>query len=124
MKAKIRTITARLFATYWFLPSLMAVLAAGLSLLTVRVDQAVEGRITGLFWLYAGGPEGARILLSTVAGSMITVAGVVERPERKEAIRRQGDMIKRAGDRLVEEKLDQKEILERYRSLKRILDAD
>ena len=76
MKARIRTITSRLFATYWFLPSMMAVLAAALSLLTVRVDQAVEGRITGLFWLYAGGPEGARILLSTVAGSMITVAGV------------------------------------------------
>ncbi len=59
-------------------------------------------------------------LLETLA----TIAGVVERPERKEAIRRQGDMIKRAGDRFVAEKLDQKDNLERYRSLKRILDAD
>jgi uncharacterized membrane protein len=76
MKARIRTFTARLFATYWFLPSTMAVLAAALSLLSVRLDQALEDRMSGLAWLYAGGPEGARILLSTVAGSMITVAGV------------------------------------------------
>jgi uncharacterized membrane protein len=76
MKVKIRVITTRVFSTYWFLPSLMALLAVGLSMVTVRVDQALEGRFTGLFWLYGGGPEGARILLSTVAGSMITVAGV------------------------------------------------
>jgi uncharacterized membrane protein len=76
MKTKIRAAVSRLFSTYWFLPSLMALLAVGFSLLTVRVDQALEGRITGLFLLYGGGPEGARVLLSTVAGSMITVAGV------------------------------------------------
>jgi uncharacterized membrane protein len=76
MKVKIRAVTGRLFSTYWFLPSMMAVLAVGLSVLTVRVDQLLEDRITPLFWLYGGGPEGARILLSTVAGSMITVAGV------------------------------------------------
>jgi uncharacterized membrane protein len=76
MKSKIRTLLIRLFSTYWFLPSTMAVLAVGLSFLTVRVDQVFEDRISSLFWLYAGGPEGARILLSTVAGSMITVAGV------------------------------------------------
>jgi len=44
--------------------------------LTVRVDQSLDDHITGLFWLYSGGAEGARVLLSTVAGSMITVAGV------------------------------------------------
>jgi len=76
VKMRIRTFIAKLFATYWFLPSMMAVLAATLSVLSVRLDQALEERISGLVWLYAGGPEGARTLLSTVAGSMITVAGV------------------------------------------------
>jgi uncharacterized membrane protein len=76
MKLKIRPLLIRLFSTYWFLPSTMAVAAVGLSVLTVRADQVFEDRISPLFWLYAGGPEGARILLSSVAGSMITVAGV------------------------------------------------
>ena len=31
----------------------------------------------GLGWVYARGPEGARAILETIAGSMITVAGVV-----------------------------------------------
>ena len=33
--------------------------------------------LTGLGWVYTGGPEGARGVLSAIAGSMITVAGVV-----------------------------------------------
>jgi uncharacterized membrane protein len=55
---------------------MMAVLAMGVALLMLRADQALEHSISEPFWLYAGGPEGARILLSAVAGSMITVAGV------------------------------------------------
>lgn len=58
-------------------------------------------------------------LLETLAA----IAGVVGRPERKEAIRPQADMIKRAGDRFITEKLDHKDIMHRYRSLKKILDA-
>lgn len=76
MRTRIQMAINRLFSTYCFLPSLMALLTVGFSLLTVRVVSLLEGRFTGLFWLYKGGPEGARILLSTVAGSMITVAGV------------------------------------------------
>jgi len=76
MKQRIRSVFARLFATYWFLPSMMAVVAVGMSLGSVRLDQLLDRTTPGVFWLYAGGPDGARILLSTVAGSMITVAGV------------------------------------------------
>jgi uncharacterized membrane protein len=36
----------------------------------------VRGRFLETIWFYAGGAEGARILLSTVAVSMITIAGV------------------------------------------------
>ena len=66
----------RLHSTYWFLPSLMALGAVGLSLLLVSLDQRLETPARAAAWLYSGGPEGVRTLLSTVAGSMITIGGV------------------------------------------------
>jgi uncharacterized membrane protein len=61
----------------WFIPTLMALAAAGLSQLMLMADSAVfSGTVRSLHGIYAGGPEGARQLLATVAGSMITVAGV------------------------------------------------
>jgi uncharacterized membrane protein len=64
--------------SYWFVPTVMCALALALAFLTLHID----GRnrfdwITGLGWVYTGGAEGARSLLSTVASSVITVAGVV-----------------------------------------------
>jgi len=66
----------RLYTSYWFLPALMTACGAGLSFLTVCVDRMLADTLTGVRWLYAGGPEGARAVLQAVAGSMITVAGV------------------------------------------------
>lgn len=67
----------RLRASYWFVPTLMAMAAGTLALVMVNVDAAVGDEWIGeLDWLYANQPDGARALLSTVAGSMITVAGV------------------------------------------------
>jgi uncharacterized membrane protein len=44
---------------------------------TIAVDDARRGHtMAGLVWVYTGGPDGARVLLSTVAGSMITVAAL------------------------------------------------
>jgi uncharacterized membrane protein len=55
----------------------MAVGAVGVSVLMIQVDEALTPAFIGsLPWVYAGGPEGARAVLSTIAGSMITVAGV------------------------------------------------
>ena len=63
--------------TYWAVPSLMAVIAAGLSVAMIRIDEVLTPKFIGtLSWVYTGGPEGARAVLSTIAGSMITVAGV------------------------------------------------
>lgn len=51
-----------------------AVLAAGM----IELDRVVPGRVDRtLSFAYTGGAEGARSVLSTIAGSMITVAGVV-----------------------------------------------
>ena len=64
-------------SSYWFVPSLMAlgavVLGVGLPALDGYLGTAWMERAS---WLSANRPEGARTLLSTVAGSMIGVAGV------------------------------------------------
>ena len=64
--------------SYWFVPSLLALLGfiAGLGL--VYLDAVIGDAWLGRFeWFYGSRPDGARSLLSTVAGSTITVAGVV-----------------------------------------------
>ena len=64
--------------SYWFIPGLMAIsgLATGLGmvLLDATVGEAWLGRFE---WFYGSRPEGARAVLSTIASSTITVAGVV-----------------------------------------------
>jgi uncharacterized membrane protein len=77
VKAKILQHWDELRASYWFIPTLMALAAIVLSFVTLNADDAVGSHwIYGVSWLYADQPAGARNLLSTVAGSMITVAGV------------------------------------------------
>jgi len=60
--------------SYWFLPSLMAIGGIGLAMVALTLDQTDSIKTEALSWLYQGGPDGARALLSAVAGSMITVA--------------------------------------------------
>lgn len=63
--------------SYWFVPGLMVIGAILLSFGTISLDgyfQIEALRPIGFIW--SGGAEGARGLLQTVAGSMITVAGV------------------------------------------------
>lgn len=56
----------------------MACLAALLALLAVELDKAFSDELLKrLGWVYSGGAEGASQLLSTVAGSMIAIAGTV-----------------------------------------------
>lgn len=61
-------------SSYWFLPSLMAVAGMGLAFSMLALDQAEAVKTGELSWIYRGGPEGARGLLSAVASSMATVA--------------------------------------------------
>ncbi|MDQ6911835.1 MAG: DUF2254 domain-containing protein [Verrucomicrobiota bacterium] len=78
MKVFLSAWLERLRTSYWFIPSLLSISAVILSFVTVHVDTQVKAkwvRATG--WIWAGGPEGARNVLATIAGSTITVAGVV-----------------------------------------------
>ncbi len=77
---KTRLLVARevLHTSFWFLPAIMVVGAFVLAFALLSLDRVVASEVQRtLDWGYAGGPEGARSLLSTIAGSMITVAGVV-----------------------------------------------
>lgn len=77
MRGKILLIINELRFSYWFIPTIMAIGAILLSIATVWIDSLTGADwINDAGWLYANQPAGARALLSTIAGSMITVAGV------------------------------------------------
>ena len=74
---RLRASWEYLRGTYWAVPSAMAMAAVGLSVAMIQLDEAATaGLLDRLSWVYTGGPEGARAVLSTIAASMITVAGV------------------------------------------------
>jgi uncharacterized membrane protein len=74
---RLRASWEYLRGTYWAVPSAMSLAAVLLSLGMIQLDHAVTPRLLDrLSWVYTGGPEGARAVLSTIAASMITVAGV------------------------------------------------
>ena len=67
----------QLSSSYWFVPTVMMVGAGTLALGMVWADLKVVGEPSDTtIWLYTGGAQGARSMLSIVAGSVITVAGV------------------------------------------------
>jgi uncharacterized membrane protein len=77
VKTRLRSFNDALQASYWFIPSLMVVALCGLSVVTQELDDRygldVAANLPGIF---IGEPEGARAMLSTIAGSMITAAAV------------------------------------------------
>lgn len=65
-------------SSFWFVPSLMTGAAAAMAFATVALDRAkADEWMQILSWAYTGGAEGASAVLGTIAGSMITIAGVV-----------------------------------------------
>jgi uncharacterized membrane protein len=63
--------------SFWFLPALLTTAAIGLAAGLLTLDhRAGSDELATSLWLYAGGAEGARSLLSAVAGSIITVVGL------------------------------------------------
>jgi uncharacterized membrane protein len=77
MRARLDRLRDLLSTSFWFLPILMLFAAGALALFLIAIDQRYDPGIhSSLDWAYSGGPEGARSLLSTIAGSMITAASV------------------------------------------------
>ena len=74
MKLKPAKIWDSLHSSYWFLPTIIAIIAFALALTMVRLDRAgYYGPLEKWGWIYTGGPDGARSLLSAVASSIISV---------------------------------------------------
>ncbi|OWY63791.1 hypothetical protein B7486_51010 [cyanobacterium TDX16] len=72
---KLGKIWDSLHFSYWFLPTVMAVIAIALAFTMLSLDRAgYYGVLSEWGWLYTGGTDGAREVLSSVAGSIISVA--------------------------------------------------
>ncbi len=78
MKTRLLTIWEKLHTSFWFVPGLVVAASVALAAATIAIDREMSERaVLRLPLVYRTGVEGARALLSTVAGSMITVTGVV-----------------------------------------------
>ncbi|MGZ8191916.1 MAG: DUF2254 domain-containing protein [Methylobacter sp.] len=78
MKLQLDKIRNALADSFWFLPALMALLAAGIALGSVAIDHAMGSDwVHDMGWVWSGGAEGARSVLSVVAGSIMTVVSIV-----------------------------------------------
>ena len=76
MRTHLLFLWSTLRSAYWFIPTLMACGAIALAFGSVKLDEFVRGAVEAkLGWVYSGGPAGARAVLATIAGSIITVAG-------------------------------------------------
>jgi uncharacterized membrane protein len=77
-RVRLQEIAEDVRGSYWFVPAILALAGFSAGLLLVYVDALLGDDWLGhVEWFYGSRPEGARSLLSTVAGSTITVAGVV-----------------------------------------------
>lgn len=79
MKGRLLKYWDGLRSSFWFLPSIMTGGAAVLAFAVVAVDRArTDDSLEALGrWAYTGGAEGASSILGTIAGSMVTITGVV-----------------------------------------------
>ncbi|MEN9568478.1 MAG: hypothetical protein RLZZ69_3674 [Cyanobacteriota bacterium] len=73
---KLIKIWDSLHSSYWFLPTIFAFIAIALAFTILWLDRAgYYGPIEEWGWIYTGGTDGAREVLSAVASSTIGVAG-------------------------------------------------
>lgn len=73
---QLQTFWARTRDSLWFIPSIWVLVSGALALILIAVDSETPDFATDYPLVFGGGAEGARGLLSSIAGSMITVAGV------------------------------------------------
>lgn len=76
MVGRVRAAIRSLMQRFWALPLLFAVGATALALALTALDESLETALRVPF-LFAGGPEGARSLLSAIITSMISFTGLV-----------------------------------------------
>ena len=74
---RLRQIWSDLRSSFWFMPSVIVAASVVLAVALIETDSTGGDRwLTQWPRLFGAGPEGARQLLSTLAGSMMTVMGI------------------------------------------------
>ena len=77
MRNKLSYYWDSLRTSFWFVPTVMALLAVGLAFAAVGLDRAIKDQVEAVGVDLHGRTGGARAVLAAIAGSMITVAGTV-----------------------------------------------
>ncbi len=79
MWARLGTVWEELRTGLWFVPGGMTIAAALLALALVELDRRVlaAGEAPGFYFAFGGGVQGARGVLTTIAGSLMTVTATV-----------------------------------------------
>lgn len=78
MTVRFRHVWETLRSSYWFVPTVMTVVAGVLAIVTITLDRRIDKEVAEeIPWVFSGGPEGARAVLEVVAGSVMTTAGIV-----------------------------------------------
>ena len=74
---KFNQLWSNLRSNFWFMPSLIVLVSIALATVLIEADSAGSDRWLAQ-WprLFGAGPEGARGMMSTIAGSMMSVVGV------------------------------------------------
>jgi uncharacterized membrane protein len=78
LKLMLVRLWSAFYGSYWFIPATMAVAALCLAIGCIWIDVVWNEAYwpKALRWLLLTQPDGARAVLQTIAGSMVTVAGV------------------------------------------------
>jgi len=78
MIARIRSFWLDVNSSYWFYPAIFSLVALAMSFVTVYLDRNGAAEWLNQFdWMHPARPEGARSVLTIIAGSMIGVASTV-----------------------------------------------
>ena len=78
MRLRLIQIRDALADSFWFLPAVMALVAAAAALGLVAIDHSIgTGWVKNIGFVWSGGPDGARSVLSVIAGSVMTVVSIV-----------------------------------------------
>ncbi len=76
LKTLLKKTLDSLYASYWFVPAVLSVLAVIAATLLVWIEHSFGSDLEWMTWLRGTTASGAQTLLSVVSGSMIGVAGV------------------------------------------------
>ncbi len=78
MRGHLFKIWDRIRSSFWFVPAIMAGAAVALAFISVTMDEPIAKWLSHkLGWTFTSGAEGASAVLGIIAGSMISIAGVV-----------------------------------------------